>query len=90
MSGLLLIVEDTFDIPSLGGLIVVPGPLQQDYHGPLELSVVLKKPDGSEQFDTLRMQHVFQTPPPKELRWVCRLTGASKNDVPIGTQVWAV
>jgi len=83
----LLTVEDRFDIPAFGGLVVVPGPLQSEYAGPLEMDVLLELPDGTSQAAHLKMQHVFQTPPPKELRWTCILTDVEKADVPIGTRV---
>lgn len=83
-----LTVEDLFDIPSFGGLIVVPGPLQEDWQGPLEGSAEIRRPDGTTVGGSMRLQHVFQSPPPKELRWVCVLKGVEKGDVPIGAEVW--
>lgn len=86
-----LTVEDLFDIPSFGGLIVVPGPLQKDWQTPLEGSAEIRKPDGTIACGSIRLQHVFQTPPPpKEIRWTCVLKGVDKEDVPIGAQVWMV
>jgi len=85
---LLLTVEDAFDIPAWGGLVVVPGPLAHDYDGPDTLEVQLRKPDGSVAHATLTVQWISQTPPPKELRWGCIFRGLSKPDVPVGTEVW--
>lgn len=85
---LLLRVEDTFDIPAWGGLVVVPGPLAQDYGGPGTLEVQLRKPDGEVTNATLLVQWNSQTPPPTELRWGCIFRGLSKSDVPLGTEVW--
>ena len=82
-----LTVEDVFDIPAFGGLLVVPGPLQSEWDGPLEMGVALLRPDGTTMNANLKMQHVFQTPPPKELRWICIIKGTSKYEVPIGTEV---
>ena len=84
----LLTVEDTFDIPAFRGLVIVPGPLQAEYDGPREMDVSLERPDGTVRIARLSMQVVFQTPPPKEYRWVCILKGTSKADVPPGTKVW--
>lgn len=81
-------VEDVFDIPSWGGLIVVPGPLIADGPARPEGPVSLRRPDGSIVSAVLRMDEVFQTPPPKERRWACLLTGIDKADVPIGSEVW--
>ena len=88
MGDRVLTVDDLFDIPAFGGLVVVPGPLQKDWRGDLNHRVLLKRPDGSGIEADLAMQHVFQTPPPKELRWTCILRGVGKEDVPIGTEVW--
>jgi hypothetical protein len=85
-----LTVEDVFDIPAWGGLIVVPGPLQSEYVGSLEMTVCLETPDGAERVAQLKLQQVFVTPPPKEYRWTCILTGASKANVPIGTKIYEV
>jgi len=84
----LLTVEDTFDIPAFGGLVIVPGPLQAEYKGPLKMDVSLERPDGTDRTAHLSMQHVFFHPFPKEYRWVCVLTGIDKAEVPPGTRVW--
>lgn len=80
-------IEDVFDIPSFGGLVVVPGPLKTEWTGPLEMLATLQRPDGTTISATLKMQHVFQTPPPKEDRWACLLHGVEKEAVPLGTKV---
>ena len=90
MGDRVLTVDDLFDIPAFGGLVVVPGPLQEDWQGGLDHRVILKRPDGTAVEADLTMQHVFQTPPPTELRWTCLLRGVSKDDVPVGTEVWTV
>lgn len=83
----LLTVADTFDITHLG-LVVVPGPLPDEYSGPRKLEVELRKPDGSVGYATLTVQWFFLVPTPKEPRWSCYFTGLSKSDVPIGTEIW--
>ena len=87
MSKLLVAVEDTFEITGRG-LVVVPGPLTQDFAGPAKVQVVLHRPDGSRMSAPLLIQYHFQTPPPKEYRWACIFTTLSKQDVPIGTEIW--
>lgn len=67
---------------------MVPGPLQAEYNGPRQFAVTLKSPGSGEQSATLTLEHVFQSPPPKEHRWVCLLRGATKTDTPPGTEVW--
>lgn len=85
---LLLRVEDTFDIPAFGGLVVVPGPLAKEYGGPAKLEVQLRMPTGTAVQAMLTVQWFSQSPPPKELRWGCVFHGLSKADVPVGTEVW--
>lgn len=85
----IMTVEDVFDIPSWGGLVVVPGPLIADGPARPESAVSLKKPDGSTTSAVLRMGEVFQTPPPTERRWACLLRGVEKTEVPIGTEIWS-
>ncbi|NMN88315.1 MULTISPECIES: hypothetical protein [unclassified Novosphingobium] len=84
----IIIVEDVFDIPGWGGLIVVPGPAVADGMARLEGPVSLRRPDGSTIAAVLKMAEVFQTPPPKERRWTCLLLGIDKTEVPIGSEVW--
>ncbi|MEJ2382164.1 MAG: hypothetical protein P8076_13465 [Gammaproteobacteria bacterium] len=84
---LLLKVEETYNVTGRG-LAVGPGPLQNEYPGPGNLSVELRKPDGAVTRAMLSLQWFFQSPPPKEPRWGCVLSGLSKSDVPVGTEVW--
>jgi len=83
----LLTVEDVFDIASRG-LIIVPGPLENSYVGPREVTVRLKLPNGDQKSASMRLEHLFLSPPPKERRLGCILIGMAKADVPIGTEVW--
>jgi hypothetical protein len=83
----LLTVEDVFDIPGRG-LIVVPGPLVDSFASPSEISVTLKRPDGQVIDATASITFHFQTPPPKEHRFAVILKGPAKSDVPIGTEIW--
>jgi len=87
MPKLLMIVEDTFQITGRG-LVVVPGPLTRDFAGPATLHVELRRPDGLLAHAPLLIQHHFQTPPPNEHRWACVFTTLSKQDVPVGTEIW--
>jgi hypothetical protein len=84
---LLLTVADTFAVTNTG-LVVVPGPLHDDYKGPGKVEAELRKPDGSVSRAILTVQWFFQTPPPKEPRWGCVFQELSKTDVPVGTEVW--
>ncbi|MDK2767274.1 MAG: hypothetical protein KYX69_06090 [Sphingomonas sp.] len=88
MSKAFLVVEDVFDVTGRG-LIVVPGPLQDEYAGPREFPVTLRTPEGIEHPATLTLEHMFQSPPPKEHRWVCLLRDVTKAGIPIGTEIWA-
>src|SRR5438094_6677880 len=68
MSRKLLTVEDRFDIKGRG-LIVVPGPLLNDFPDPATVPVELRKPDGTTATAELSIMYFFLTPPPQELRW---------------------
>lgn len=83
----LLTIEDTFFI-SGRGLVVVPGPLEEEFAGPRNMEVELRKPDGSVGQARLTVTYHFQSPPARERRWLCTLDAQSKAEVPIGTEVW--
>jgi hypothetical protein len=84
----ILTVEDVFDIKGRG-LVVVPGPLEKDYTGPRQVAVRLVLPNGDERTASMRLDYAFPSPPPKEHRLACIISGVVKADVPIGTEVWA-
>lgn len=67
MPKLLMTVEDSFAIASRG-LVVVPGPLTEEFAGPASLNVELRKPNGSIAHALLLIQHQFQTPPSHQHR----------------------
>jgi hypothetical protein len=83
----LLTIEDTFFIPGRG-LVVVPGPLEEEFAGPGNVEVELRRPDGSVRQLLLTLAYHFQSPPSRERRWSCTLGAQSKAEVPIGTEVW--
>ena len=87
MPKLLMTVEDSFQIASRG-LVVVPGPLAAEFAGPASLSVELRRPDGSMLHAPLLIEHQFQSPPSTERRWACVFAMLSKQDVPVGTEIW--
>jgi hypothetical protein len=81
------VVADTFYVTGRG-LVVIPGPLKDDFPGPAELAVDLKRPDGSLISATLAISWFFQSPPAQEPRWGCVLKGVEKSEVPMGTEIW--
>jgi hypothetical protein len=87
MSKLFMTVEDTFLI-SGRGLVVVPGPLTNEYSGTGSVQVELRKPNGTITLANLTVQFFHQTPPPKEYRWGCVFPSLQKDDVPLGTEIW--
>ena len=87
MPKLLMTVEDSFAIASRG-LVVVPGPLTESFAGPASLNVELRRPNGSIVHAPLLIEHQFQTPPSTERRWACVFTTLSKQDLPVGTEIW--
>jgi hypothetical protein len=81
----LLTVEDAFFIEGRGVLVL---PMITDYSGPTSFSVVLRKPNGDEtlaqaNLDVPRLKHRGDPHP-----FACALAGLSKEDVPIGTEIW--
>jgi hypothetical protein len=82
-------VEDVFDIPSFGGLVVVLGPLIEEGRARAEGPVTLRRPDGSLLQASLKMRQIFQTPAAKERRWACILSDVDKSDVPLHTEIWS-
>jgi len=60
-----LTVEDVFDIPSRG-LVIVPGPLENSYVGPREVTVRLMLPNADE-----KSRAFIVSPPPQERRFAC-------------------
>ena len=83
-------IEDTFLVTGRG-LIVVPGPLRSEVAGGTDLPVQLRLPDGTVLAARASLQHVFLSPPPPPqiaVQWGCILSGVTKEQVPIGTEVW--
>ena len=87
----MLRVEDTFLVEGRG-LIVAPSPLLSEYSGTTKLDVTLVKPDRTELTACLSFYrvHVNTSPPlpPDKYRWGCMFHHLSKDDVPIGTEIW--
>lgn len=83
-------IEDLFQITSVG-LVVVPGPLRSAVECGEGLPVELRSPDGKLINAKASLRHVLQRPPPPAnlaIQWLCVLTGVTKEQVPIGTEVW--
>ena len=81
----LLTVVDAFLIEGRGVLVM---PTITDYSGPTSFSVVLRKPNGEESsaqahLDISRFNSAREPYP-----FACSLAGLSKQDVPIGTEIW--
>lgn len=84
-------IEDIFLVTGRG-LIVVPGPLRSEFAGGSSLPVELRRPDGTVLYAQASLQHFFQSPPPPPeiaKQWGCVLSGVTKEQVPIGTEVWS-
>jgi hypothetical protein len=81
----LLTVEDTFSIEGRGVLVL---PMFTDYTGPMSFSAVLRKPSGDETTVRAHLDFPRINPPRKPYPIVCSLEGVSKQDVPVGTEIW--
>jgi hypothetical protein len=91
MARCLFIVEDTFFIKGRG-LLPVPGMVCR---GGERLRVgdalLLKRPDGScLDWKIGGIELISNSPPRPKNEVVILLRGLSKDDVPIGTEVWSV
>jgi hypothetical protein len=83
----LLQVEDTFHIEGRG-VIVMPTVPIDSYSGSRSRTVSLRRPDGT----TTAANATFDIPcvltPPPALYYLCLLVGLTKEDVPVGTEIW--
>jgi hypothetical protein len=83
----LLTVEDTFRIEGRG-VIVTPKIPVDGYRGPLSCTVCLRRPDGTERNASAAFDIPFVHPPPPAPYYVCFLVSLTKEDVPVGTEIW--
>jgi hypothetical protein len=84
-------IDDTFLVTGRG-LVVVPGPRRADVAGGTDIPVELHRPDGTRMRARASLTHTFQSPPPPPHiaeQWTCILFGVSKDDVPLGTEIWS-
>jgi hypothetical protein len=63
-------------------------PMVTNYSGPTSFSVVLRKPNGEETEAQVHLDIPRLNPPRKAYPFVCSFTGMSKQEIPIGTEVW--
>ena len=83
----LLTVEDRFLIDGRG-VIVTPKIPTDSYSGPHSVAVTLRTPDGGEKTASATLDIPMVSPPPPAFYYLCLLTGLTKEDVPIGTEIW--
>jgi len=81
----LLTVEDTFFIEGRGVMVL---PMITDYSGPTSFSAVLRKPSGEQTAAQAHLDILRLNPPREPYPFICSFAGMSKQDVPIGTEVW--
>ena len=81
----LLTVEDTFFIEGRGVMVL---PMITNYSGPTSFSVVLRKPNGEETEAQVHLDTPRLNPPREPYPFVCSFAGMSKQEIPIGTEVW--
>ncbi|MFP2925582.1 hypothetical protein ACLESO_10255 [Pyxidicoccus sp. 3LG] len=85
-SGKLLTVTHTFDIQGRGLVVAPDVDLGDEYQ--LEVEVELRRPDGTVLRATALGQMPMINPPNPRLRHMLLFRTLSKQDVPVGTQVW--
>jgi hypothetical protein len=90
MARCLFVVEDTFFIKGRG-LLPVPGIVPQgDERFRVGDPILLKRPDGSCLESTIGGIEMINVTPPRPTRdVVILLKDLTKEDVPIGTEVWS-
>ncbi|MEJ5031178.1 MULTISPECIES: hypothetical protein [unclassified Comamonas] len=84
---LLCRVEDTF-LVSGRGLIIAPGFPASAYRFDANQQVRVVRPDSENLECSAVFQIPFQTPPAKVLSFFCTLPAATKQSVPIGSEIW--
>jgi hypothetical protein len=91
MARRLFTIEDTFLITG-SGLVPVPGIVPQgDERFRVGDPILLKRPDGScLQWKIGGLEMISCTPPRPRDDVVILLQGLSKEDVPVGSEVWSV
>ncbi|HTR54750.1 MAG TPA: hypothetical protein VMJ10_28865 [Kofleriaceae bacterium] len=86
---LLLVVEDTFAIAGRG--VIVAPDAKLDGSSPRTMSVELRRPDGTTVSAEAVAEIPFVDPPrlPLSIRHMLRFAKLTKQDVPVGTEIWA-
>jgi translation elongation factor EF-Tu-like GTPase len=90
MARCLFVVEDTFFIKGRG-LVLVPGiVLQGDERLRVGDPILLKRPDGSFFESAIGgIEMIYGTPPSSKQNVHILLKDLTKEDVPIGSEVWS-
>ena len=83
----LLTVDDTFLIEGRG-VIVTPKIPVDAYSGACSRAVTLRTPDGRERTARASLDIPRVSPAPPSYYYLCLLADLTKDDVPIGTEVW--
>lgn len=88
MAKLLSVVEDVFQISSRGSVVVVPGiPRAGDWHVRAGDCLTLKLPNGNEASTSVNGIEMASPPHPLFIP-ILLGPGLTKDDVPIGTEIW--
>jgi translation elongation factor EF-Tu-like GTPase len=88
MAKLLSVVEDVFQISGRGSVVVVPGiPRKGDWHVKIGDPLTLRLPNATEASTVVRGIEMASPPHPDFIPILLGL-GLTKNDVPIGTEIW--
>lgn len=84
---LLCCVEDTFQVTGRG-LIIAPGFPVDQYRLEANQRVRVVPAIGNPFECAAHFQIPFQTPPASIPSFLCALLGVTKQEVPIGSQIW--
>lgn len=82
-------VKDCFQLTNVG-LVVMPGIPLEHYEGSNDVVLLLKKPNGQHIEENAKIFYSFPVPTPENKMLTVSFSGITKDDVPIGTEIWFV
>jgi len=82
-------VEDCFQLTN-AGLAVTPGIPLEYYEGSSDVVLLLKKPNGQQVEENAKIFYSFPVPTPDNKMLTVLFPDLTKDDIPIGTDVWLI
>ena len=82
-------IEDVFDVTGRG-IILAPGFAVSEFAFAGEYEALIKDKCGISKSCKVKFEVPFQSPPPKEVVYLCHVYGISKSEISIGSELWLV